>query len=162
MLTYELVVWLLFRSIDSFILLVLGIWLFVRKVLPSVRHKITLERDKRAQLAQEVSDLARHAQQLDQQLVLDAQEIEGLEQQVRLWHQAIKRKQSRELAEKDDVLVRLHASDAQRAQTVYRQQQYAHAVLEAIAQAKPVLLQDTRSKRITEVALAYMANKERT
>ena len=158
MLTYESVVWLLFRSIDSCILIALATWLFIRKVLPILRNNISAERAKEAFLTQEVSALKQQADRLVQQLHDDTQEIEGLEQQVRLWQQAIKRKHNRTVAEKDDVMVRLRKQDLRRTDAVRKQKIYEQAVLEAVKQAEEKLSSsDVPKAAILEKCITYMS-----
>lgn len=159
MLSFESVVWALFRSIDLFVLIALAVWLFIRKGLPAIRKKIAAEREKEVSLAQAVEDLRLHAEQLDQQLIDDTHDIERLEQKVRLWQQAIKRKLNREITEKEDILIRLHKQDELRAHTVRHQKFYATALLEAVDAAEHVLEQDATGGAATvDKLMQFMAS----
>ena len=142
MLNFKSVVWGLFRSIDLCILVALAVWLFIRKGLPAIRKKIVAEQEQKISLAQEVEDLRLHAEQLDKQLIDDTLDIERLEQKVRLWQQAIKRKLHRDITEKDDILVRLHKQDEHRADKIRQQKNYITALREAVDAAQHTLEQD--------------------
>ena len=159
MLKFESVVSGFFRSIDLLILVGLAVWLFVQKVLPSVRKKIVEEHAEEQALAHTVEDLRRHAAQLDTQLVADQQDIERLEQKIRLWQQAIKRKVNRDATEKEDILVRLHKQDEQRAHMVRHEKFYTTALLEATDEAEKALVRDTvGGKAAVDKVVGYMAS----
>ena len=158
MLSYEFFVWLLFRSIDSLILIALAGWFFIRKALPSIRKKIAAEREQKEHSTRELTELELSAGTLDKQLIDDTHTIEALEQQVRLWQQAVKRKYNREIAEKDDIMVRLEAQDEQRLQAVARHNIYQAAVLEAVTQAEHALAKGgAEGAEVIEKIMQYMA-----
>lgn len=161
MLNYESVVWLLFRGIDSCILIVLGVWLFIRKALPVIRSEINQELNYEESLANSLQDLKQQADVLDAQLIDDKHDIERLEQKVRLWEQSLKRKQARNATEKEDILVRLHKQDVQRDHAVRHQKFYATALLEAVNIAERQLEQDVTAGNATVNKLVqFMASEK--
>ena len=157
MLSYEFIVWLLFRLIDSLILIILGGWLFVYKILPSVRKKIAKEHEQKDELLREVNDLEKRANDLDQQLIVDMHVKEELEQHMRLWHQALKRKQNRLIAEKQDIAIRLTSENKHRTKIIERQKQYTSVVLDALDQAEHILMQD-KDSLVIEKIMQYMSS----
>ena len=161
MLNYESVVWLIFRAIDSLILIALGTRLFIRTLLPVIRKEMAHEHEQEEALKNSVDELKQQAQQLDQQSNDDAHDIERLEQKVRLWQQAIKRKQARDATEKEDILVRLHKLDVQREHSVRHQKFYATALLEAVDAAERQLEQDVTGGDATVKKLVqFMASEK--
>jgi ABC-type nickel/cobalt efflux system permease component RcnA len=163
MLTYESVVWGLFRAIDSLILIALAYWVCKRKVLPLIRKEIVDEQQAEAISQQLLHDLQNQAGQLDKQLADDGHDIERLEQKIRLWQQAIKRKQVRDQIEKEDILVRLHKQQETKEHALRHQKFYASALLQAVDKAEDVLMQDAfqrsaaDSDATVQKLLQYMA-----
>lgn len=159
MLNYESLVWLIFRGIDSCILIAVGTWLFIRKALPGIRTEIARESEDEASLQHTLQELKQQAEQLDVQLVDDEHDIERLEQKVRLWQQSIKRKQARNATEKEDILVRLHKQDVQRDHMMRHQKFYETALLEAVDAAEHQLKQDPKNDVVNRL-VQFMASQK--
>lgn len=118
MLTYEYLVWMFFRSLDSLVLIAFGAWLVVRKLLPYVRNRMAIATDERDALLGSIHYLEQEKERLNEQALADQHTIERLEQKIRIWQQSIKRKHLRDTTEKEDILVRLFNRNEQRTKII--------------------------------------------
>lgn len=139
MLTYEMVVWLLFRFVDLLIIITLFLYGFIKWGLPLLRQNVLSERKKKQDLVNDVEQLHNKAQILDAKLVQDDAHISLLEHQVRLWQETCKRKHNKRLLEKEDIQVRLEKSYIQRIEEIAQQKLYDKVVPDAIARAEDAL-----------------------
>lgn len=136
MLTYEFFVWLTFRTIDLFVVVIFISYIFYRFGLPRIKKRMMAEQEEKQQLKNQEYDLEQQAEQLDNTIVDDKQEAVRLQHNLRFWQTVQQQKIDERQVHKERVKNELEAMMEQKVLTAAQDKLYHTVIPRAVAQAE--------------------------